>query len=115
MHKTLEGAAWAELSEEAHLCGGEMHRLLADSASIAEVKWCANRFTPFIVVGCGKDERPGTRDQEEFIEVERVTVRRLREIMRSGEMMLPSITTAYWAFEWLEDRWLEKQRKGSRK
>ena len=104
-HGSLEGAAWAELSEEAHLTGGEMHRLLEGDASIAEVKWCRNRFTPFIVVGSRKDDRPGGRDVEEDIEVERVGVGRLREIMRRGEMMLPGITTSYWAFEWLEQHY----------
>ena len=105
-HKTLEGAARAELSEEAHLAGGELHLLLDDCPEgIAEVKWCRNRFTPFIVLGPEKDENPGHRDQEEFIEVERVSIKRLRTLLRSGDMMLPSVTTAYWAFEWLDEHY----------
>ncbi len=104
-HKNLEGAARAELSEEAHLAGGEVHRLLDCPDGIAEVKWCRNRFTPFIVIGPEKDEKPGQRDQEEFIEVERVSIGDLKSLLRSGDMMLPSVTTAYWAFEWLEEHY----------
>lgn len=104
-HKSLEGAARAELSEEAHLAGGEVHRLLDCPEGIAEVKWCRNRFTPFIVISPEKDENPGHRDQEEFIEVERVSIAELKSLLRSGDMMLPSVTTAYWAFEWLEEHY----------
>jgi hypothetical protein len=104
-HGSLEGCARAELSEEAHLCGGAIHRLLDETTcpeGIAEVKWCRNRFTPFIVVDPEKDESPGGRDKEEFIEVERVSIREVKKMLRTGEMLLPSITTAYWAFDWLE-------------
>jgi hypothetical protein len=36
---------------QAHLKGGELIRLLDnDHPGISEAKWCANRFTPFLVV-----------------------------------------------------------------
>lgn len=105
-HKTLEGCAMAELSEEAHLCGGSIHRLLDDDCpGIAEVKWCCNRFTPFIVFDPQQDTNPGHRDSEEFIEIKRIKIADLKKILRSGELLLPSVTTAYWAFEWLEENY----------
>lgn len=69
-HKDLEDCAKAELSEEALLRGGSMERLLGEEApGVPEVKWCANRFTPFICISPQPDEAPGSRDMEEFIEV----------------------------------------------
>lgn len=46
-----EAGARAELSEEAHLTGGEMVQLTpANHPGIVEGKWCANRFTPFLAL-----------------------------------------------------------------
>ena len=46
-----EAGARAELSEEAHLTGGEMVQLTpAQHPGIVEGKWCANRFTPFLAL-----------------------------------------------------------------
>lgn len=105
-HKTLEGCARAELSEEAHLCGGSIHKLVDDSCpGIAEVKWCCNRFTPFIVVDPQQDSNPGQRDNEEFIEIVRMKINDLKKLLRSGDILLPSVTTCYWAFEWLEEHY----------
>lgn len=105
-HKTLEGCALAELSEEAHLCGGSIHRLLdEDCPGIAEVKWCCNRFTPFIVCNPQQDTDPGHRDTEEFIEIKRMKISDVKKILRSGDLLLPSVTTCYWAFEWLEENY----------
>lgn len=50
-----------------------------------------------------EDEQPGIRDAEEFIEIHRVTVEQLRNIMVSGDMMLPSVTTCYLALDRLRD------------
>eukprot|EP00889_Picochlorum_renovo_P007187 jgi/Picre1/34217/NNA_001691.t1 len=105
-HKTLEGCAMAELSEEAHLCGGKMYRLLDETCpGIAEVKWCRNRFTPFIVYDPQTDEAPGSRDSEEVIEIQRMKITDIKKMLRSGNMLLPSVTTCYWAFEWLDEHY----------
>jgi hypothetical protein len=84
--------------------GGELLPLLDAGPGVPEVKWCANRFTPFIAVDPLADEAPGARDQEEFIRIMRVTVPELRAIMRGGNMMLPSVTTCWWALEFLAAR-----------
>lgn len=89
---------------QAHLKGGKLINLLPDGPGVPEVKWCANRFTPFIVLDPSIDEQPGARDKEEFIEVLRVGIPKLRELMRSGSMMLPSVSTCWWALEWLAER-----------
>lgn len=105
-HKTLEGCAMAELSEEAHLCGGKIHKLLDDSCpGIAEVKWCRNRFTPFLVYDPETDTAPGSRDTEEVIEIKRMKIADIKKMLRSGNMLLPSVTTCYWAFEWLDEQY----------
>ena len=115
-------------SWQAYLLGGKWQPLLAeDHPGIAEVKWCANRFTPFLCIDpqvcplCNRhifrpfsllwacrlhraqslqaDDAPGRRDAEEFIEVHRMAIKELRSIMVSGEMLLPSVSTCYMALE----------------
>lgn len=69
-HASLRECAEAELSEEAALRGGAWHPLLpAGHRGVHEVKWCANRFQPFLVVGPEADPDPGPLDAEELIEV----------------------------------------------
>ena len=113
--------------QQACLHGGTWQPLLAeDHPGIAEVKWCANRFTPFLCIDpqvrssatntcrpvllkgpcrlkCTQswqaDNAPGRRDAEEFIEVHRFAIKELRSIMVSGEMLLPSVSTCYMALE----------------
>ena len=90
------------------------------------MKWCANRFTPFLCIdpqvcpsatgtcrpfslmracrlNCAHlsqaDNAPGRRDAEEFIEVHRMSIKELRSVMVSGEMLLPSVSTCYMALE----------------
>eukprot|EP00238_Polyblepharides_amylifera_P011671 CAMPEP_0196584240 /NCGR_PEP_ID=MMETSP1081-20130531/46346_1 /TAXON_ID=36882 /ORGANISM="Pyramimonas amylifera, Strain CCMP720" /LENGTH=234 /DNA_ID=CAMNT_0041905379 /DNA_START=280 /DNA_END=984 /DNA_ORIENTATION=- len=102
-HKNLEDCAIAELSEEAGLCGGSFIRLLPDGhPGIPEVKWSLNRFTPFLVLAPEKDHDPGEQDAEELIEVMRIDVSRLKELMFSGDMQTPSIVTCSAALEHLE-------------
>jgi hypothetical protein len=51
---------------QAWLAGGDWHRLLpADHPGLPEVKWCMNRFAPFLVVDPHPDLNPGSRDAEE--------------------------------------------------
>jgi hypothetical protein len=51
---------------QAWLAGGDWHRLLpADHPGLSEVKWCMNRFVPFLVVDPHPDLNPGSRDAEE--------------------------------------------------
>ena len=48
------------------------------------------------------DEAPGQRDAEEFIEVYRVSVAQLREMLSSTDMLLPSMTASFLALERLQ-------------
>lgn len=69
-HGSPEECAKQELSEEAHLAGGTYTRLVPDDhPGICEVKWSANRCTPFLVVDPEEDPHPGVREAEEHIEV----------------------------------------------
>lgn len=42
------------------------------------------------------------QDAEEYIEVSTVSVKKLKELMFSGEMLLPSVTTCFLALERLK-------------
>ena len=46
-----------------------MDLLGAGHPGIAEVKWCANRFTPFLCIDPAAAAVLGKQDAEEFIEV----------------------------------------------
>lgn len=106
-HKDVEACARQELSEEAHLTGGEFVRLIPEEhEGLYEVKWCRNQFTPYLCVSPEEDLNPLPRDREERIEILRVGVGELRSIMRSGEMMLPSLTTSFLALDELRIRGL---------
>ena len=48
------------------------------------------------------DEAPGSRDAEEFIEVHRVSIDQLRQLVSSGNMLLPSMATCFLALERLQ-------------
>ena len=49
-----------------------------------------------------KDDSPGQRDAEEFIEVHRVDLAELRSMLAASDMLLPSMTTAFLAFDKLQ-------------
>ena len=49
-----------------------------------------------------KDESPGQRDAEEFIEVHRVDVAELKQMLTASDMLLPSMTTSFLAFDRLQ-------------
>lgn len=102
-HSSYEECARAELSEEAYLTAGRLVRLLEDGVAVPEVKWCRNRFTPFLALDLQPDDQPGERDKEEYIEVLRVGIPELRRIARSGDMLLASVATCWWAFEYLAE------------
>jgi 8-oxo-dGTP pyrophosphatase MutT (NUDIX family) len=102
-HSNYEECARAELSEEAHLKAGRLVLLLEEGVAVPEVKWCRNRFTPFLALDLQPDDQPGERDKEEYIEVLRVGIPELRRIARSGEMLLASVATCWWAFEYLAE------------
>lgn len=60
-----QACAASELSEEARLAGGEWIPLLPEGhRGISELKWCTNRFTPFLVIDPIRDTDPGERDAE---------------------------------------------------
>ncbi|KAJ3007664.1 hypothetical protein HKX48_008992 [Thoreauomyces humboldtii] len=105
-HETIEDTARQELSEESRLKGGEWIRLLPEGhEGIGELKWCRNRFIPFLVLDPVKDEEPRKRDPEELIEIRRdVSIADLKDLIGKGEVMLPSVQTAWMALAELEKR-----------
>eukprot|EP00897_Mesotaenium_endlicherianum_P000986 jgi/Mesen1/10889/ME000935S10227 len=103
-HASLEDCAMKELSEEARLRNGRLVKLVDDQhPGLIEVKWCKNRFTPFLVIDPEHDSDPRPRDLEEFIEIHHVTIPELKKIMYSGDMMLPSVVTCAMAIEYLQE------------
>ncbi|GMH32762.1 hypothetical protein BSKO_00596 [Bryopsis sp. KO-2023] len=101
-HHSKEECAQQELSEEAQLVGGKTVPLLPpDHPGFPEVKWCANRFTPFLLIDPEEDSSPLTQDAEEYIEVLRVSVDEFKRMMVEGNMLPPSIVTANVAFDYL--------------
>ena len=101
---SLQQSAARELSEEAGLTGGTWHRLLDDDhPGILEGKWCSNRFTPFLVIDPVQAEpQVAARDAEEHIEVIEWTIEELRAAILRGELLTPSVQTAFSALAWLE-------------
>ncbi|CAD7696188.1 unnamed protein product [Ostreobium quekettii] len=85
-HATKGDCAWQELSEEAQLKGGRLIPLLdAQHPGVPEVKWCVNRFTPFVVIDPQVDECPGPRDDEEHIEVLKMDIAEVKALARRME------------------------------
>jgi hypothetical protein len=107
-HASVEDAGRAELGEEARMAGGAWTPLLpAGHPGLPEVKWCANRFTPLLCFG-PTPVPPGAappRDAEECIaEVRTMPIREFMALLRSGEVLGPSFTTAWLALEELRER-----------
>eukprot|EP00850_Spirogloea_muscicola_P013173 SM000088S23714 [mRNA] locus=s88:200986:202645:- [translate_table: standard] len=85
------------------LQGGRLLQLIPDRhPGLLEVKWCKNRFTPFLVIDPEVDPSPRPRDAEEIIKVVSVDEHELRSLMYSGDMMLPSIVTCAMSLEKLQ-------------
>ncbi|CEF97117.1 NUDIX hydrolase domain-like [Ostreococcus tauri] len=102
-HATMEEVAVDELRQESRIAGGELFRLIErDNPGLLETKWCRNRLFPFLSVdgvACGDGEECGRDDEEFNMTHERVTVRELKKLMYSGEMMMPSVVTAQLAID----------------
>ena len=69
-HAGAVGTDWAVALSgappQALLTGGRWLPLLpAGHPGLSEVKWCMNRFAPFLVIDPHNDDMPGTRDLEE--------------------------------------------------
>ncbi|TPX53833.1 hypothetical protein PhCBS80983_g06141 [Powellomyces hirtus] len=103
-HKTIMDTARQELSEESRLTGGTWISLLPEGhEGIGELKWCRNRFIPFLVLDPVPDTHPRSRDAEELIEIRRnVSIDDLKKLIMQGELMLPSVQTAWMALEYLQ-------------
>jgi hypothetical protein len=54
------------------------------------------------VLSTQPDQDPGARDVEEFIEVHRVSVQQLRDMLTATDMLLPSMTTSFLALDRLQ-------------
>lgn len=100
-HGSLEEAARAELSEEAHLKGGKLVRLMdgggegmgmgMGSGGLFQDKYSRNLFNLFLGMDCVEDEMPGGLDEEEWIGIERgVSLGMVRNLIAEGEMNMPS-------------------------
>lgn len=90
-HESLEAAARAELSEEALLTGGELVRLTVGGGGVAADKYSLNEFHFFLGLDAEPDDRPGSRDEEEWIEVERgVPLGEVRRMVLAGELNTPN-------------------------
>ncbi|KAJ3121350.1 hypothetical protein HK098_003764 [Nowakowskiella sp. JEL0407] len=102
-HASIRETAVSELSEEANLKNGTLIPLYPeDSVGIAELKWGRNRFIPYLVIDPEIDETPGKQDDEEMIEMKTdITMKELKRLILSGEVMLPSVQTSIMAIEWL--------------
>lgn len=98
------------MSEEAHLKEGEWINLLPKDHSadgISELKWGKNRFIPYLCLNPRLDESPLARDAEEYMEVVNdVDVKELESFITRGEMMLPSVQTAWMALVYLREHGL---------
>jgi hypothetical protein len=112
----IANAAKAEMNEEAKLVGGtlvnlmekksenERDRKVGEEEGFIETKWCRNKFVPFLCVDPREVEegQEGKLDVEEFaLETFRVSLKELKRMMYSGEMMLPSIITCQMSLDYL--------------
>ncbi|GBG86854.1 hypothetical protein CBR_g42137 [Chara braunii] len=87
----------------ARLCGGRWVKLIDDGhPGLIEVKWCRNRFTPFLVIDPEPDAKPRRRDAEEFIEVLSVDLETLQRRLYGGQMLPSSIISCSMAISYLQ-------------
>ncbi|KAG0748970.1 hypothetical protein G6F57_003271 [Rhizopus arrhizus] len=103
IEESMKEAAKHELSEEAHLKGGKWIKLFEGEDGISELKWGKNKFIPFLCLDPVDDDKPMERDYEEHIDIIRdVSVNELKQFIMKGEMMLPSVQTAWMALDYLK-------------
>ncbi|ORZ03479.1 hypothetical protein BCR43DRAFT_52313 [Syncephalastrum racemosum] len=103
-HTSPQQSAEHELSEEARLKGGRWINLLpADQPDgISELKWGLNRFVPYLCLDPQVDPTPMARDHEEYMEVvPEVSIADFKRFILQGKVLLPSVQTAWMAFEYL--------------
>ncbi|KAG2441556.1 hypothetical protein HXX76_003177 [Chlamydomonas incerta] len=106
-HANLRECAMAELREEAMLVGGEVVDLLPeDHPGQSELKWSRNKFKPFLFIDPQPDASGhAERDVEEHtIQVTRVTIPELYDIIQTGQMMMLSVYAAFMSLEVLKAR-----------
>ncbi|KAG0168171.1 hypothetical protein DFQ28_004929 [Apophysomyces sp. BC1034] len=106
-HDSPLESAQHELSEEARLTGGKWICLLPEDQKdgISELKWGRNRFVPYLCLDPHLDPQPRARDAEECIEiVHDVKIADLKKFITHGQVMLPSVQTAWMALEYLAER-----------
>ncbi|KAI9012026.1 hypothetical protein CLU79DRAFT_709533, partial [Phycomyces nitens] len=104
-HKSPLQSAQHELSEEARLTGGQWISLLPENQpdGISELKWGKNRFVPYLCLDPKVDPSPLSRDAEECIQVlPQVPIKDIKSFIMRGELMLPSVQTAWMALEYLD-------------
>ena len=104
-HDNLEDACWAELSEEAQLTGGSLVPL--NRHAVQADKYSSNRFHYFLSIDAQKDLHPGTMDNEEYILVNNIPLRDVREMILNGEFNTPCSLLAMLALEELRNRGFE--------
>jgi hypothetical protein len=108
-HSCMLDCVRDELSEEAHLKGGNVICLLQEKdRGISELKWGCNHFLPYICIDPDYDVIPKERDPEglryllELIMFEDITISEFYQLILHGKLMLPSVQTGIMALEWLK-------------
>jgi ADP-ribose pyrophosphatase YjhB (NUDIX family) len=103
-HRDFKHAAECELSEEANLKSNYWIPLLPEGHNgILEVKWCVNKFIPFLAMDYQTDPNPMPKDKEEYIiTINDLNINQLKEIILNGEMLLHSVQTSFMAINYLE-------------
>ncbi|KAI9479617.1 hypothetical protein BDB00DRAFT_948102 [Zychaea mexicana] len=108
-HSSPLESAEHELSEEARLKGGKWINMLPDDQpdGISELKWGKNRFVPYLCIDPEQDPQPRARDNEEWMEViNDVPIADLKRFITTGQVMLPSVQTAWMALDYLAEHGL---------
>lgn len=101
-HPSLDHAARAELSEEAHLSHGTLMPL--SSSGFAADKYSMNTFFYYLALDCQQDLQPGPRDEEEWIHVvPGVPLSEVRKSITDGLFNVPHSLCALLALDKLRD------------
>jgi len=102
--ETPNSAAARELAEEAGLEAERLVPLLPEGhPGILEVKWSRNRFRPFLALGArpAKGALPERPAEEKAMRVLSVDEEGALDLLRSGDLFLPSSVTLQLALDWL--------------